>query len=80
MRKIHIFPPSGTVHWLACISEAIYWNWFSCIAKKSKETILWNRNRIQAEKTLKKLGLENRVEIRQYTGTSLKKVKKLFLE
>lgn len=62
---------SGTVHWLgAGLSTG---SGLSCIAKKSKETILWNRNGIQAEKTLKKLGLENRVEIRQYTLENLQK-------
>ncbi len=68
--KQNLIPANGTVHWIgAGLSTG---SGLNDIVKRSKECIFWNRNLESAEKLLVKLGLQNRVEIRQYTSENLK--------
>ena len=68
--KKNLIPASGIVHWLGTgLSTG---SGLKNVVQESKKSILWNRNITFAEKLIAKLGLEDRVEIRQYTLENLK--------
>ena len=68
--KKNLIPASGIVHWLGTgLSTG---SGLKNVVQESKKSIVWNRNITFAEKLLVKLGLEDRVEIRQYTLENLK--------